>query len=40
VWALLSAIPALILSRLIPIRGGASPTPVALEEQPAQVELR
>ena len=39
VWALLSAIPALILSRLIPIRGGASPAPVP-EEQPAHVEAR
>jgi len=40
VWALLSAIPALILSRLVPIRGGGSPAPIAPEEQPAQVEIR
>jgi hypothetical protein len=31
VWVLLSSIPALILSRLIPIRGGGSPPATAPE---------
>jgi PAT family beta-lactamase induction signal transducer AmpG len=33
VWVLLSSIPALILSRLIPIRGGGSMSPAELEPE-------